>query len=101
MAAFEHRGGSGEGRSVEVIIVGDRRHSLRCRAAVDEVLVEIECFQHLLALIALAEYRPAGVVDELAALAPEVGEPVERGSLPTTTVEQYAFNSAAGRPERR
>ena len=101
VAAEEHRGRAGHRRGVQVVVGLDRRHPLRRGAAVDEALEVVDGLQHLLAVFALAEDRLAAVVDELAALGPEVGQPVEGRSLPAAAVEDDAVDAGLRRASTR
>src|SRR5262249_53471467 len=64
---------------------------LRRGPAVDEVLVVVDRLQHLVAVVALVEDWLAAIVNEFAALAPEIGEPVEGRSLPAGAIEDVAL----------
>ena len=101
VAADEHRGRARLRRGVEVVVGLDRRHPLRRGAAVDQALEVVEGLQHLLLVLALAEDRLAAVVDQLAALRPEVGQPVEGRALPAPAVEEHAVDAGLRGLERR
>ncbi len=100
VAAEEHRGGARLRRGVEIVVGLDRRHPLRRGAAVDQALEVVQGLQHLLLVLAFAEDRLAFRVDELAALGPEVRQPVEGGALPAAAVEEHAVDAGLRRLER-
>src|SRR5215203_2423820 len=92
VATLEHRNLLRLGRRLEIGVVRDRRNPLGRRATVHGLLEEVHLVQHVRAVRLFAEDRLALLVDQLATLAPEVGQVVEGGSFPPPAVEEVAVD---------
>src|SRR5215203_3718213 len=92
VAALEHRNLLRLGRRFELRVVLDRGDPLGGRAAVHGLFEEVHLVQHVRAVGLLAEDRLALLVDQLATLAPEVGQVVKGGALPPPAVVEVAVD---------
>src|SRR5215203_5150199 len=92
VATLEHRNLLRLGRRLELCVVLDRRDPLGRCAALNGLFEEVHLVQHVGAVRLLAEDRLALLVDQLATLAPEVGQVVEGGALPPSAVEEVAVD---------
>lgn len=93
VSADEKRGRSGSRRRVQIIIVADRRHPFGRGTGIDEILVIGQRLEELLLVFTLTENRLTGIVDELAAERPVIGEPVEGRTLIAGGVEEDALHA--------